>query len=510
MIRLLAALDSIAGWRRLAVLALLGATAALGLPPLDFFPAFFIAMAFAMRLLDQWQGTWRGALLQGWALGAGYFIVAFHWIGFAFLVEADVYLWMMPFAVGGLAIAMAFYWALAVLVARVSGMRGLSFSVTLACSLAFAEWLRGHLFTGFPWAAPGQVADGLGSVLQIASFIGMTGLTLLLLAWSAAFAALFNSRERNVALLLLSLLPVTGAWGAYRLNAALPVASEAPLIRVVQPNIRQDDKWRDENTQQILETLLGLSRGDGSPARAVVWPESAVPFAIDESDIALAEISVMLGRNGTLVTGSLRRAGATVFNSVQIISADGRIFSTYDKWRLVPGGEFLPFEWLLEPLGFRRVVTVPGSFEAGEGPVSIALDGLPAVSPSVCYEAIFPHRFVDAANRPAWIANVTNDAWFGNSTGPHQHLAQLRLRAIEQGIPAFRSANTGISAIIDGYGRYLARLEIGVPGFIESRLPVALPVTVYGRFGDAILAIMIALAFMAVTVARFTMARWNH
>ncbi|MFN0191286.1 MAG: apolipoprotein N-acyltransferase [Aestuariivirga sp.] len=501
MIRRFAALSSLAGWRRFLVLVLCGAVAALALPPLDIFPAFFIAFALAFRVMEGARSLPQ-AFIDGWGLGSGYFAVAFHWIGFAFLVEADTYLWMMPFAVGGLALSMAIYWGLAALVAHITGWRGLARYLVLAAALAIAEWLRGHLFTGFPWAAPGQAAEGLGAVLQIASVVGMTGLTVLMFVWSAACANLTVRRGRHTALALLALLPLAGAWGAYRLADSAPASASGPLVRIVQPNIPQDDKWRGENGRAILDTLLDLSRGDGAAAKAVIWPESALPFALDESQTALSEISAMLGREGTLIAGSLRRSGGKIFNSVQFVDGSGAISATYDKWRLVPGGEFLPFESILEPLGFRRVVTVPGSFQAGNGPVTITADGLPPVTPSVCYEAVFPHRFVDRGNRPQWIANVTNDAWFGNSTGPHQHLAQLRLRAIEQGIPAFRAANTGISAIIDPYGRYLARLKTGVTGFIERPLPAALSATPYARYGDWIFLVLTVVTVLAAAALR--------
>ena len=200
---------------------------------------------------------------------------------------------------------------------------------------------------------------------------------------------------------------------------------------------------------------------DGTPPTHIIWPETAVSFLIDESAVAKVELAQLLGGNKILVTGALRRDINTtgdgednkVYNSILTFDGSGTVVARYDKWRLVPGGEFLPFEWLLEPLGFRKVVTVPGSFAAGPGPVSLAIPGAPDAGFGVCYEAIFPDHFVDPLKRPGWLINVTNDGWFGNSTGPYQHLAQARLRSIEQGLPMVRAANTGISAVIDPYGR---------------------------------------------------------
>jgi apolipoprotein N-acyltransferase len=233
----------------------------------------------------------------------------------------------------------------------------------------------------------------------------------------------------------------------------------------------------------------------------VVWPESAVPFLIDESQEALARLDEVLPDNTVLIMGALRRNQGIdgkihVYNSIQGFDGFANLVVQYDKWRLVPGGEFLPFEWLLAPLGFRKVVTVPGSFAAGEGPVTLPVPGAPPAGFLVCYEAIFPERLIDPNDRPQWLINVTNDGWFGKSTGPFQHLAQARLRAIEQGLPIIRAANTGISAVIDPYGRILQRLEIGEAGVIDTRLPATGAVTIYGRFGDSLLAILSVLGLL--------------
>ncbi|HEX7108403.1 MAG TPA: apolipoprotein N-acyltransferase, partial [Aestuariivirga sp.] len=320
-----------------------------------------------------------------------------------------------------------------------------------------------------------------------------------ILLWSAVWPFLFDRRSprlhRLTALAIIATLPLCWAWGSYRLQNGQVPNVDGVTLRIVQPNISQSDKWRDENMRAIFVQLLEMSaRGPqtGKPVTHIIWPESAVPFLIDESDNSRAEVAQLLGGTATLVTGALRReisiVGDTesdkVYNSVLTFDGLGNVVAHYDKWRLVPGGEFLPFEWLLEPLGFRKVVTVPGSFEAGAGPVSLAIPGAPTVGFSICYEAIFPDHFIDPQKRPGWLINVTNDGWFGNSTGPYQHLAQARLRAIEQGLPMVRAANTGISAVIDPYGRTLSSLPLGQEGFLDSGLPQSLPPTFFGSYGQ--------------------------
>jgi apolipoprotein N-acyltransferase len=515
MIRMMAWLRSLAGWRRQGVALLAGAGAALALPPYDLWPALPVAIPVLLLLLEGIAArSWRASFLAGWSFGLGYFLVAFHWIGQAFLVDAATYLWMMPFAVGGLAAAMAIYWGLAALAARLLGGQGLPLAVAFAGTLAIAEDLRGRLFTGFPWAVPGLAVDGLGPLGQAASLVGMTGLTLLLVLWAGLPLAMGRGRGQGLAAVaLLALLPVLHGFGVWRLSGADGAEVAGVRLRIVQPDISQDDKWRADNARAIFDELKSQSaqpRQDGALPTHIIWPESAVPFLIDESPVAREELATLLGGRAMLITGALRRdlsrldadGEPAVHNSVIAFDGRGEVIGRYDKWRLVPGGEFLPFAWLLEPLGFRKVVTVPGNLQAGPGPVTLTVPGAPGVALLVCYEAIFPHDLVAAAKRPGWIVNVTNDGWFGTSTGPYQHLAQARLRAIEQGLPIVRAANTGISAVIDGYGRYRQVLGLGQAGIVDSGLPVALSPPPYGSYGDLCLAGLAGLCLLGAGLAR--------
>ena len=293
--------------------------------------------------------------------------------------------------------------------------------------------------------------------------------------------------------------------GQLRVPAEPTPAVPGVALRIVQPNVPQSDKWRSDNAAAIFERLLRLSGAAEAKASStvVVWPESSVPFLIDEHPAALAALAASIPNGATLLMGSLRRStpdpGANIFNSVHAI-VGGRIVATYDKAHLVPYGEYLPLESWLGPLGLRRVVTVPGSFDSGAGPRTLAVAGLPSFSPLICYEAIFPGAVRDPLDRPEWLLNVTNDGWFGETSGPYQHLAQARLRAIEEGLPLVRAANTGISAVIDPYGRIIASLPLGTEGTLDGELPGALPPTVYARYGDAVFGLCLALALLLGTM----------
>ena len=313
---------------------------------------------------------------------------------------------------------------------------------------------------------------------------------------------------------LFALLPALWVWGAYRLSAADGNPATGIRLRIVQPNIAQEAKWRPERERENFDRLKRLSSQASSrypqgldDVSLVIWPESSVSFFIDESAQALAELAALLPQQTVLVMGALRRdregqGERRVYNSVLAFDGDASLIAHYDKWRLVPGGEFLPFEEILKPLGFRKVVTVPESFAAGPGPRNIALPALPSAGVLICYEAIFPHDLIDPAQRPDWIINVTNDGWFGRSSGPYQHLDQARLRTIEQGLPLARAANTGISAIIDSYGRIETSLDLGSEGVLDGTLPAALAPTIYSRIGDCMLAGLTFLLGMAGIAVR--------
>jgi apolipoprotein N-acyltransferase len=487
-----------------------GLGVALGLPPLSLYPIALICLSLVLILeFGEHSFLRRRHFSSGLVFGFGYFLFAFHWIGFAFLVDASNYLWMMPFAVVGLALFMACYWGVAFVVAHALAKRGVVLWLGLPCCLAVMEFLRGYLFTGFPWAVPGLMADGMGGVLQLASVVGMPGLTLLILVWGMLPAWIFMSRKTGVAvlmlpILLLATLPMGWAWGEFRLHNNQYTDETAPLIRLVQPNISQSDKWRSENAKVIFNTLLALT-GAASEVKptVIIWPESAVSFLLDESEIAKTEIANALQPGQTLLTGAIRRqvsgTDERYFTSVLNMDDSGVVTAVYDKWRLVPGGEYLPFAWALEPLGFRKVVNLPESFSEGSGPQAIDVPGVGLAVMLICYEAIFPHQLVPESKRARWIVNVTNDGWFGQSVGPYQHFAQVRMRAVEQGLPVARAANTGISAVIDAFGRVIAKIDLGEHGYLDAQMPAQAEETFFASWGMMPASLMLFLLLVLAT-----------
>ncbi|MEO6609959.1 MAG: apolipoprotein N-acyltransferase, partial [Aestuariivirga sp.] len=482
-------------WYSLALVAV-GAAGALAMPPYGQW--WILGPVFSFFVYAEAERNSQSSLsrfVSGWLFGLGYFLAVLQWISNAFFVDAQHDLWMMPFAVGGLSALLAVFWG----AANVGAFHLKRFDVSelwsLPLSLGLAEFARGHVLTGFPWAVPGLAVDGMGGVAQAASLIGMNGLTFLVLAWAVAPAVFILKLRRSYveAVVVLFLLPVLWVWGDSREAGTIQEFVPGVTLRLVQPNIPQNEKWREGNAPKIWNKLLSLTKqapaNNGPAPTHVIWPESSVPFLLDESSEAKDDLQGALGGSKILLAGAVRRQRDSTsgredyFTSVELYDSGANLVGKYDKWHLVPGGEFLPMAWLLEPLGLRRLVNLPESFAAGSGPQSLQVPGAGVVAPSICYEAIFPDAFSGLSPRPDWFVNVTNDGWFGDSAGPHQHLAQLRLRAIEQGVPIARAANTGISAVIDPVGRYVVRSSINVMDVFDVGLPKAISATVFSRWG---------------------------
>ena len=465
----------------LAAATALGAICSLGLAPYDQWWLLFVVVPLALFGLEALlQHSMSRIFLAGWCFGFGYFIAALHWIGNAFFVNAANDLWMMPFALGGLSAFLSLFWALATMMAAWLARRGHPLWLSVPVAFAALEWLRGHLFTGFPWAVFGQMVDEMWGVEQAAAFVGMTGLTFLIWAWTASVYGIWVERGvlRWCCMVLLLSFPVTLLLGQWRLATHPTAYVPGIVLRLVQPNISQNEKWREGNARKIFDELLALTAAPpstGMPVTHIIWPESSIPFLIDESQKGLTEIAQALKPGQTLIAGAVRRSAprdnADYFTSILVFDSNAKLLNHYDKSHLVPGGEFLPLAWLLEPLGLRKLVGLPESFTAGEGPVTMPVPAAGNAGFSICYEAIFPGAVANASVRPDWLINVTNDGWFGNSVGPWQHLAQMRLRAIEMGAPAVRAANTGISAVIDAYGREVFTSQLDTVGAFDVLLP---------------------------------------
>jgi apolipoprotein N-acyltransferase len=289
-------------------------------------------------------------------------------------------------------------------------------------------------------------------------------------------------------------------------------------LRIMQPNLQQDVKFNYAAKAEVMQKYLALSdRASGPQSTGVrdvqilIWPESAFPFFLTREGDAMAQIAELLPKGTVLMTGSVRAPdgppGARVtraYNSIYTIDHDGSVLSIYDKLHLVPFGEYLPFQEWMEKLGFVQLTKVHGGFIPGTRRRAVEIPQAPRALPLICYEVIFPGVVAAGDDRPGWIINLTNDGWFGNSTGPYQHLQQARLRAVEEGLPVVRAANTGISAVIDPSGRIVARLGLGVEGVLDASLPSALPPTVYTRVRDIPVAIIVAVALLLVIRRRVT------
>jgi apolipoprotein N-acyltransferase len=490
--------------------------------PFNFFPALAVPMTAAVWLIDgcaqmpqtsarHSSHSGLAAALRafgaGWWWGFGYFVAGLWWLGNAFLVDADEFAWALPLGVAGLPAALAIFPALGFMLAQLIWSRGAGRLFAFAAALSLAEWLRGHILTGFPWNIFGMALGGNIVTAQLASLTGLYGLTIAAILIFSTPAALGGKQlppqagrriPRPVVAAALGLAAIC-AFGALRLGGATSGTVPGVKLRIMQPDLAQDEKFRPQNKVQILSHYLTLSSRGPDNSRsglqgvtALIWPESAFPFILSRSAWALSEIGAVLPQGTVLVTGAARaddgagRAGHEKYlNSIQAVTSGGHIIGTYDKVHLVPFGEYLPFQALFDRLGLHQFVHIPGGFEFGTKRRLLAVPGLPPAAPLICYEAIFPGEVMPEPappERPGLLLNVTNDGWFGATTGPYQHLAQARLRAIEEGLPLVRAANTGISAIIDPYGRVMGELALGAEGVLDGPLPQSIAAPPFARF----------------------------
>jgi apolipoprotein N-acyltransferase len=536
------------GWRRILIAFLAGASTTLALPPTDIWPVPFITFPVLVWLVDGAAAGRLGGVLAaataGWWFGFGYFLAGLYWVGHAFLVDAKTFGWLLPFAVIALPAGMALYTTLGLALARLIWTRGAARVLALAISLTLAEWLRGHLFSGFPWNVYGYALISPLWLAQGAALIGIWGLTFLAVAIYASPAVLADHRSETkrpwlAPALSVAVIAALAIYGAIRLNRTPTEYVDGVRLRIMQPNLQQDEKFNYAQKQQVMSRYLALSdRASGPQSTGVrdvthlIWPESAFPFFLTREADALAQIAGLLPKGTVLITGAVRppetKPGEPIiraYNSIYAIDHDGSIVSVYDKVHLVPFGEYLPLQDLLERLGLMQLTKVRGGFIAGDRRRNQHVPGAPTFLPLVCYEIIFPGdavprseragwlydhlgRYVDwpfvagSGERPGWLLNLTNDGWFGASAGPYQHFQQARVRAIEEGLPLVRAANTGISAVVDPLGRVIASLPLGTEGVLDAPLPQAIPPTTYARAGDGPLAVLAGLALVVIMRAR--------
>ena len=523
----------LSGWRRVGAAFAAGGVSAAAMAPFFLSPVLFVTLPVLVWLIDGTgsAGARRTVFLRaasaGWWCGFGYLLLGLFWVGEAFLVEADKFAWLMPFAVVMLPAGLALFTALAVGAGRLFWLPGVARVLVLALALGLGEWLRGHALTGFPWNVLGYALTWPLPLMQSASVFGIYGLTLLCVAIfagplvivaDAAHGSGSRTRAAQRAVLLAVVpLAMLYALGAWRLSAEPAPTLEGPRLRVVQASIPQRDKWRAEKQREIFEAQLALSRRDPTGREDdlagithLIWPEAAMPFLPLEHPEALSAIGALLPSGTQLLAGALRLkhpvpTDPTVpregYNSLVIFGDQGNVEAIYDKIHLVPFGEYLPMQALLESIGLEQLSRWRGGFSIGAVPRPLLrIAGLPPVTGLICYEAIFPAAVVQGSERPGLLINVTNDGWFGDTTGPWQHFHQTRVRAVEEGLPIVRAANNGVSAIVDAQGRVVAMLSLNARGVIDGRIPGSIAPPVYAKFGDCTF-VALALIFLITALA---------
>lgn len=506
-------LAALTGWRRRGALLLLGAMGALALPPVGLVPALLIALP---GLIWIWSASpsRRAAFGAGWWWGLGWFMAGLYWIANALLIEPEKFGWMIPFATLGLSGVVAVFIATATWAAYWPRLAGIGRVLVLAAAWTVMEWARAWVLTGFPWNPLGSVWDAAEPVLQLGAVAGVFGLSLftVLVFGLPAVLAEFVPRRHKIGAAALALALALAAWagGASRLNAAAAGMVPGIQLRLVQAAIGQSHKWQEDLREAHLLAYLDLSKSLGwETVTHLIWPETAAPFLLDHDSRHRALVASVAPPGGMVLTGAPRVTPPgtepfQVWNSLMAIDGAAQVLDIYDKVHLVPFGEYVPLRAVL-PIA--KITHGGTDFSSGTGLRTLSLPGLPAVSPLICYEAIFPGEVVGRdQKRPDWLLTVTNDGWFGQSAGPYQHLAAGRMRAVEEGLPLVRAANTGISAVYDGMGREIARLGLGRPGVVDAPLPKPLPPTLFSRFGNAV---PLGLAFVCAAAGIALGRRWR-
>jgi apolipoprotein N-acyltransferase len=491
----------VTGLKGFLAAALAGALLPLAFPPYGWAIVYGISWPALILLLDrafESQGRRLGhAAWIGYGFGVGQFAVGLSWIVISFEVRGDFFAWMEPLALAGIAFGLAVFPAAATALAMIFWRKGPTRLAVLALAWTILEWLRGHILTGFPWNLAGLVFVDSDASIQMASLVGAYGLSLLAVLIGSLPVLILERPFRPAPLAIgLALFGAIILFGFWRLNQ--PDAANVPDIRlrIVQPNVPEPTGADPNYAVDKFHRLIDLTAEAGHP-NLVIWPEAAFFGFLDQRQGARDIIARTIGPEAILLTGAFRMASNDdAYNSLEAVDGDGHLIGAYDKSHLVPFGEYLPLRGLMGALGLRGLAEhLPGHMMEGPGLKTISLPGVPLFSPLICYEIIFPGEVIaEGGVRPKWIVNITNDIWFGRSMGPHQHFAQARLRAVEEGVPVARAANSGISAVIDAKGRVRSQLELGAMGILDAELPAALdpPLDTRGPIW-LVLALLIAL-----------------
>jgi len=489
---------------------LLGIFSTLAMPPISFWPCLFITFPILIWLIDGVRLTQRnssGVQKQvfkiGWSFGFGYFLVSLYWLGSSFLIEPEKFAWALPFAVTLLPAFLGLFYAVPLAVSSLFWSNGPERLITFSIAIFIADWLRSYIFTGFPWNLIGHSLTGQLELMQSVSIFGLLGLSAmaaLIFSTPTILVRPLGSDEKSsyklsegllskILPLFFSVLVIFSLYGfgvhRIREEGSTKFIKGIELV-LVQPNISQKDKVDLKKRPSVLlktieltETLPPLDQTKNQQ-RLIVWPETAIPFALNRSPTILKRLDEMLGGGSTLISGAFHVEGNQdlkggnnykVFNSLFVVNDQGEIENLYDKNHLVPFGEYLPFPQLFRAIGLNAIADERGGFKTGPKPSPVQLKTMPSFLPSICYEAIFPLPSTTALSGAKWLLNISNDGWFGNTVGPHQHLHQVRMRALETGLPMVRSVNGGISAIFDGIGRIVKKTSLNKKVIIVSAIP---------------------------------------
>lgn len=517
----------LSGWRRWLAALAAGAVSILAMAPFHAWPVLLVTLPVLIWLIEgaarstdaggRIDGDRRrllGAAAMGWSFGYGFHVAGLYWLREAFEVTGGGLALLWPLGVLGLPAFLALFHALAAAFAVAVSGAATGRVLGLALGLSATEWLRGNILTGFPWNVLGMALTGQESLMQSAGVAGIYGLTLVVvvvLGGPGVLVAAAGAGDRPqllrwmAAAMFVVPLGAMYGYGVWRLSMPPPPMVEGVRLRLVQPSVPQREKWQAERQLEFFERHLKLTK-DGPDGQGmagithVIWPEAAMPFLPLQRPQVLQAIGEALPDGVHLLAGILRLervppatpAGGVegpletrVFNSLAVFDDTGRATAVYDKTHLVPFGEYLPLPGLLESIGLQALTRQRGGFTAGQHPRPLlSVAGLAGVGPLICYEAMFPGSTRSSQGRPSVLLNITNDGWFGNSTGPRQHLHQARLRSVEEGLPLIRVANNGISAAFDAFGRELSRLDLDVAGVVDTGLPGSIAPPIYSRLGD--------------------------
>lgn len=480
---------------------LAGLVSACGFAPLGLWPLMLAGLAALLWLVET-APRLRSALARGWWFGFGQFVLGLNWIATAFTYQAAMPAWLGWIAVVLLSLYLAVFPAAAAGLAwRWGRNHRTALVLVLAAAWIVTEWLRATLFTGFAWNPVG-VALLPSGLAAITPWIGTYGLSAIAILLGGTLLLLLRAASRKAAAVIA--LAVAAGGGLAWTMAPNPQGDGA-LIRVVQPNIGQQNKWDPEFREENYRRLANLTGRPTATPRLILWPEAATPDFLSLQRGARRQIATLLGPNDLMLLGGVEMVfgpegrSIAAYNSLFVLDPRANLRGRYDKAHLVPYGEYLPMRPILSAIGLSRLAPGDLDFWSGSGPRTLALPGFGSAGIQICYEIIFSGHVVDSANRPDFIFNPSNDAWFG-AWGPPQHLAQARLRAIEEGLPVIRATPTGISAVIDANGRLLHSLPLGTAGAIDADLPAAAPPTLFARFGNA-LPFVFAVLLIAAAIA---------